>query len=256
MKGQDVLIITMNVMAPPETQTTLIKAAADAKVPWVLPNEWGEMSDEPASQDVFIGKGKTAARALIESLGVSSWIGVANGFWYQFSLSTPGSIHLGFDIKARTAMIYNNDNETMDVSSWAQISRGVAKVLSLPIHAEGNELSLEHYRNKFLNIKSFTINQREMLDSILRVTGDKESDWTITYKDPEEEFKEGMQQLQSGNREGFVRLLYARYFYKGEPASHTKRYGDDAAKLGLPKEDLDTAAKEAVEMVKNGQQGY
>lgn len=246
----------MNVTASPETQTTLIKAAADAKVPWVLPNEWGEMSDEPASSEVFIGKTKTANRGLIESLGVSSWIGVANGFWYQFSLSTPGSIHFGIDIKAKTAQLFDNGNETMDVSTWPQIGRGVAKLLSLPVHAEGNELALEQYRNKFFNIKSFTINQRDMLDSILRVTGDKESDWTITTVDPEKTYHDGMKQLQSGDGEGFVILLYARYFYKGEPGSHTKRHGDDGAKLGLPKEDLDTATKEAVEMAMSGKGDY
>ena len=41
MKGQDVLIITMNVMAPPDSQTRLIDAAVEAGVRWVIPNEWG-----------------------------------------------------------------------------------------------------------------------------------------------------------------------------------------------------------------------
>ncbi|KAF8946229.1 hypothetical protein BGZ46_005835, partial [Entomortierella lignicola] len=41
LKGHEVLIITMSVMAPPEEQTKLIDAAAAAGVPWVLPNEFG-----------------------------------------------------------------------------------------------------------------------------------------------------------------------------------------------------------------------
>jgi len=39
LQGQDALIITMNTQAPPDTQSKLLRAAAEAGVPWVLPNE-------------------------------------------------------------------------------------------------------------------------------------------------------------------------------------------------------------------------
>lgn len=45
LKGQDVLIITLHVMAPPESQTRLIDAAVEAGVKWIIPNEWGAYSD-------------------------------------------------------------------------------------------------------------------------------------------------------------------------------------------------------------------
>lgn len=41
LRGQDALIITMNVRAPKETVVKLIEAAAAADVKWVIPNEWG-----------------------------------------------------------------------------------------------------------------------------------------------------------------------------------------------------------------------
>jgi saccharopine dehydrogenase-like NADP-dependent oxidoreductase len=40
LQGQDVFIITMAVTAPPDQEASLIKAAAEAGVKWVLPNEW------------------------------------------------------------------------------------------------------------------------------------------------------------------------------------------------------------------------
>lgn len=44
LKGQDALIITMNVRAPKETVAKLIEAAAAADVRWIIPNEWGKRS--------------------------------------------------------------------------------------------------------------------------------------------------------------------------------------------------------------------
>lgn len=46
LKGQDLLIITMGVMAPRDTQRKLISAAKDAGVQWVMPNEWGYASNK------------------------------------------------------------------------------------------------------------------------------------------------------------------------------------------------------------------
>src|ERR1700761_2547732 len=40
LQGHDALIITIAVTAQAE-QEKLIRAAADAEVPWILPNEWG-----------------------------------------------------------------------------------------------------------------------------------------------------------------------------------------------------------------------
>ena len=37
LKGQDILIITMSIMAPPESQTRLIDAAAKAGLKWIIP---------------------------------------------------------------------------------------------------------------------------------------------------------------------------------------------------------------------------
>lgn len=88
LQGIEVLIITMAVTAPPEQHTILVDAAAKAGVPWVLPNEWGtNLANEQVAKDTLLGAKLTKYRKEIENLGVSSWIGITCGFWYEYSLS-------------------------------------------------------------------------------------------------------------------------------------------------------------------------
>jgi uncharacterized protein YbjT (DUF2867 family) len=100
LKGQDVLIYTLAVTATNEGEI-LNQAAADAGVKWILPDEFGTNSNNAeVNKDVPLGVMKTKLCQHIEGLGVSSWIGVASGFWYEYSLSA-GAWSYGFDIKDR-----------------------------------------------------------------------------------------------------------------------------------------------------------
>lgn len=57
MKGQQILIITLAVRAPPGTQSKLIRAASKAGVPYVMPNAWGtDPLNEKLMQDTFFQK--------------------------------------------------------------------------------------------------------------------------------------------------------------------------------------------------------
>ncbi|KAK9388724.1 hypothetical protein V1515DRAFT_585484 [Lipomyces mesembrius] len=102
--------ITMSVMTPPDQQTKLIDAAAAANVTWILPNEFG---DDPLNvemgRDNFLGVAKTEYRDHIEKLGKSSWIAIACGFWYEFSLGGEPSRY-GFDFKHRTVTLFDDGN--------------------------------------------------------------------------------------------------------------------------------------------------
>lgn len=111
LKGQEVLIITLSVMAPPETQLKLVRAAAAANVPYVLPNEWGcDMANEDLGKDILLGNQEAPVRKLIEELGKSSWIGVATGFWYEYSLGM-GEQCYGMEVKDKT-WTFLDDGET------------------------------------------------------------------------------------------------------------------------------------------------
>ena len=93
---------------------------------------------------------------------------------------------------------------------------------------------------------SFYVSQRDMFESVLRVTGNKESDWTIKYEKAEERYQRGLQMMKGGDRTGFAILLYSRCFFANDPANFQNEL--DNKILGLPDEDFDTSTKSGVDM--------
>jgi len=255
LRGQDCLIITMSVFAPQDQQAKLIKAAADAGVPWILPNEFGgDGTNEQVGKEIILGARKKEERDLIEKLGVSSWLGIACGFWYEFSLAG-GPDRYGFDLKNQSVIFFDDGTTRLDTSTWPQCGRAVANLLALKMLPEDeNDKSptLSQYRNKFVKVSSFNVNQKEMFESVLRVTGTKESDWKISHEPTKERYESGMAAMQKGDRSGFARLLYTRTFFPDQPGNFQATTGIDNEKLGLPKEDFDEFTKLAVQMSKDG----
>lgn len=251
LRGQEVLIITMAVTAPPEQQTKLIDAAAAANVPWVLPNEWGsDGTNVELGKETLLGEKQTKYRAQIEQLGKSSWIGIACSFWYEYSLSH-GVETYGFDFKNRTVTFIDDGNTRINTSTWPQCGRGIAGLLSLKVLPDNeNDKSpcLSQFRNKFVYMSSFLVSQKDMLDSVMRVTGSTREDWKVSYEPSKERYKSGMEELKKGNRYGFARLLYTRMFYPDGSGDYESSKGLHNGILGLPKEDLDESTKIALKM--------
>lgn len=249
LQGQDALIITMAVTAPPDTSAKLIKAASDAKVPWVLPNEWGiDHLYGNAAQETMIGEALLKNRNLIKECGGSSFIAFINGFWYEYSLSQ-GPNWYGFNFKHRQVTLYDDGKTKINTTTFPQVGRGVASLLSLkilPDDENDKSLCLNTFRNDCVMISSFRISQEDMLESVLRVTNAKREDWMVTYQGSKERYEEGKKELQSGDRLGFGKLLYARAMYPDGTCDFETRHGLHNDKLGLPKEDLDEFTKIAV----------
>ncbi|MCJ1396351.1 hypothetical protein MMC18_009241 [Xylographa bjoerkii] len=255
LKGQDALVITMGVTAPPDQQTKLIEAAAAAGMPWVLPNEFGgDGLNEEAGKDAFLGPPKKAVRDHIEKLGKSSWIGIACGFWYEFSLGG-GPYRYGFDFKKKTVTMYDDGTMRLNTSTWPQTGREVANLLELKVLPEDEHDKspcLADFRNKFVYCSSFTISQKEMFESILRVTGASADDWKVTYVPVKEAYQDAVKRMQSGDLTGFAQAMYSRFFFPDGAGNYGASRGLDNDKLGLPKEDLDEFTKEAIRLAESG----
>lgn len=252
LQGQDALVITMGVGAPREQQGKLIEAAAVANVPWVLPNEWGaDISDPSLSKDIPFGELKAQYHGQIEQLGKSSWVGVVCGFWYEYSLSY-GPHTYGFDFKNKAVTFFDDGNTHINTSTFRQCGRSVARLLALkvlPDDATDRSPCLAHYRNRKIYISSFNVSQRDILNSILRVTGTTLNNWKIEHEPSTSRYKAGMETVQKGDRVGFIKLLYARIFYQDGSGEFEVSKGLQNDVLGLPKEDLDENTRIAVEMV-------
>lgn len=252
LKGQEVLIITLAVTAPLDTQSKVISAAAKAGVPYIFHNTYGsDILKEEISREYIIGFAEQKVRKQIEDEGVSKWIGFCCSFWYEWSLPL-GKDTFGFDIKNREVVFIDDGETVFDTSTWPQCGRAMAALLSLPISGDG--ITFDSFANNVVYINSFRLTQKQILASILRVTGDKQEDWKITHEPARERWEAGKAQMETGDRAGFVKLLYSRAMAKDGNAFFGDRLHNGA--LGLKEEELDELTKFCVDFANAGRNWY
>lgn len=244
LKGQDVLIITMAVMAPPDTQNKLIEAAAEAGVQWILPNEWGSDTTHPAILRNPITTARIKTHEYIEKLGKSNWIGIVNNQWWEWSL---GGGYYGIDITNQKAKFYDDGIAKTVTTTWKRVGFAVTKLLSLPIVGE---LSLQDFKNKNVYISSFYLSQREMLDAVQRNTGTTDDDWEITSESVEQVIEKAYEEFKRGDFRALVKMIYGGNFIPNGGNDYILTKETLNKKLGFLDEDLDEATKRAIEYSK------
>ncbi|ORY61710.1 CipA protein [Pseudomassariella vexata] len=249
LEGQEVLIITMNVRAPQDQSLKLANAAADANVPFVIPNDWGcDIQNQALIERIPLKRSLFALHRHIEELGKSAWISIVENFWYEFSLGG-GKHRYGFDFNERSVTFFDDGKMPINTTTWPQTGRAVAALLSLPAYPNGDgdkRVTLSSYKNKAVYISSFCISQKDMFESVLRVTATKEEDWKISYEDSAKRYEEAQEELKAGSIPGFIRSMYTPIFYPDGSGCYEKDRVLDNDVLGLPKEDLDEFTKIAI----------
>ena len=249
LQGQQFLVITLSAQAPPDTHSKIVKAAAKAGVPYIMPNVYGsDIQNKSLCAEDLYGTGCLERCAEIESLGIS-YIAMVCGFWYEWSVAF-GDASFGFDIKNKKVTFFDDGKTPVNVSSWNQCARSLVALLSLP--ETGASPSVSHWKNKPFYLTSFKVSQRGILDSIHRVSGTTDKDWEITYKPSAQRYKNGIEEMQKGNRMGFVKAMYTHSFYPNGGGEFESIRGLDSKLLGIPKENLDEATKRAVDLTKAG----
>ena len=277
LEGQDVLIITMGTRAPRDTQPKLVEAAAAANVPFVLPNAWGiESTHATLGTNTLLGPPAMAAINKIEELGKSAWIMFNTGFWYTHSLATASAY--GFDLNNKTVTFFDEgtakiNNIVSDLLSssikdrsrpltiavqqtWEKAGEAVKSLLSLPIDNQGDsEAALSDYKNKQVYVSGWLLSQKDIFQSVLRVSGTKESDWMIKYEPAAQRYEEAKKRLFSGDGTAYTPMLYSRTYYDNGDGSFESRHKLDNEKLGLTpetQESLDEQTKIAIELAASG----
>jgi hypothetical protein len=93
------------------------------------------------------------------------------------------------------------------VTKCFQVGRAVAALLGLHIKSDGSkkEACLENFKNKVVYINSFTVSQKDMLESACSVTGTKKDDWTITKEPAQDRYMSGNEEMKEGKRIGFAK---------------------------------------------------
>ena len=214
-----------------------------------MPNVYGtDIQNKKLAEENLHSNSSIQRCAEVESSG-ASYIAMCCGFWYEWSLAL-GEQWFGFSIKDRKVTFFDDGKTIINTSTWNQCGRAVAALLSLPESDASPALS--QWKNKPLYLSSFTITQRDMLDSIHRVTGTSDKDWEITHQPTAQRYQDGLDEMKKGIMTGFAKAMYSRNFYPNGDAEFESKYGLANGVLGLPKEDLDEATKRAVEMVESG----
>ncbi|KAL2192575.1 hypothetical protein P885DRAFT_47330 [Corynascus similis CBS 632.67] len=258
LRGQQAFIITMAVTAPRDTMNKLLRAAAQAGVPYVLPNWFGhDAANDALCRDSFLTQMRDNVRTEIERLGISSPLLLNCNFWYEFSLGG-GPDRFGFDFQNRSLIYFDEGEVAINTSTWPQCGRAVANLLSLKVIPEDeNDQSptLAQFKKDggLVYISSFRLSQKDMFESVKRVTGTTDADWTITKESSEQRWKDGTAEVQRGNFKAYTKMLYSRMFFPNGDGDYQSRRALHNDVLGLPVEDLDAATRVAVRMGENGE---
>jgi hypothetical protein len=242
LRGQQVLIVTMAITAPRDTVSKLIRGAAQAGVPYVMPNWFGhDSANKSLCDDSMLTQMGDAINAEIKDLGVSWYLQLVCNFWYEFSLGG-GPDRFGFDFKNRSLVLFDGGDVPINVSTWPQCARAVASLFSLkeiPNDMSDTSTTLSQFRNGPIYISSFRISQLDMFESVKRVTSTTDADWTITHESAEERWKHGYAAVLQGNFGAFTKMLYSRMFFPNGGGDYETHHTFNNEALCLPQEDLD-----------------
>ena len=256
LRGQQVLIITMAVTAPRDTIPKLVQAAAKAGVAYILPNWFGhDAANDSLCSDSFLSASRDSMCAEIKNLGVSAYIMLACNFWYEFSLGG-GPDRYGFDFGKRSFVQFDGGDVAINTSTWPQCGRAIASLLSLKeIPDDEADLSptLSRFRNGSVYVSSFRVSQRDMFESVKRVTRTTDTDWSITHESAEKRWKDGRAAIQQGDMKAFTKMLYSRMFFPNGDGDYESSRGLHNDLLSLPAEDLDQATAIGVRMGVNAE---
>jgi hypothetical protein len=173
----------------------------------------------------------------VQAIWLSSRASGTAGLWVCQCISLSFSPQLnpnsaeafGVDLVNRKVTFFDDGMIKIDTSTWQQIGRTVAALLSLPAEpvAGGNpKKCLAHFKNAHVHINSFNASQKDMFgecprsptrprlifcaESALRVTGTQASEWTIVHEPSKDRYATNMAAGNAGDRMAFMRAFYAR----------------------------------------------
>ncbi|KAF2638737.1 NAD(P)-binding protein [Massarina eburnea CBS 473.64] len=255
LKGHDFLMITLpGSHKDASLHTKIVQAASIAGVPWIMPNIYACDPFNNTLNDtwVFGNHVKTSladVQAAHKETGTNHVI-LACGFWYEWSLSH-GENSYGFDVANKKAVICDEGAARANTSTFALCGKAVAALLSLPVKREGGITGpvIEDWKNNAVFVASYRVSQRDMLESLHRVLGTTDAEWSIEYQSSEERVRSGYERLAKGDFVGFMMALYSRIWYPTEDGDYETSKGLDNGKLGLDKEDIDVSTKWVVEQL-------
>jgi hypothetical protein len=139
----------------------------------------------------------------------------------------------GFNIKERSALLYDQDAPAhFSTTTMSRVGQAIVGILQHP----------EETRNRIVYISSFIITNKELIDALERVSGEK---WTGTPASTYDLERQGNDRMARGDRYGAYDLVVAALFRRGHGSDYALRKNDNEL-LGLRDENLDDVLKEVL----------
>ncbi|KAK4947319.1 hypothetical protein LTR10_013687 [Elasticomyces elasticus] len=276
LTGQDALVITLGFSVCHILQPLIIRAACEAKVPYILPCEFGSDTSNPRLISAIpVHSSKVDARKLVEELGTStdgtrtsSWIGIINNAWFDWSLAGGW---FGIDIKFRKVTLFDGDGIKTYTSTIHMSGLTVARLFALPITVSGRNLTssvtsndskpqrtLASFANKMVYVANFRLSQLDIFQAVQRATHTTDADWDVAHVPLAQYIRDGSTKLDDGDNLGIMNLLYGNLFVKGVADAYyldgsMEEVGLNNDLLGLEDcENLDDVVRRVVEEVTEG----
>jgi len=242
-KGQDAVVSAV-ASAGLGTQIALVDAAIAAGVKVFLPSEFGIDTASPNAVQTIPGiKVKIETVEYLKSVQDKiSWMVVVTGALFDWGFDFPGAG--GWDVAARTAVIWDGGDIPFEATNLTQTGRAVVAILRNP----------ESSKNQSIYINSFTTTQNHILRALEKIVGEK---FQVTNASVEETWKAGMEKVArggEGQRDGVIATIHAGYYGKGKLNHYSATWGLWNERLGLPKENLEDSIKEILESRKRSSQ--
>jgi hypothetical protein len=180
-----------------------------------------------------------------------SWSVICTGAFFDWAFQFPGI--MGWNIPARTAMLFDGGDVPYEATNVSQIGAAVAAVLSATPSPDGTPM-VDRTRNTYVYVNSFTTTQNDVLRLLEKHSG---STFTVQHVDGADVARDGNVRAAksvpsfrpTGNLEyadGVSETVFAAIYGNGNlnHFSQTKGLWNDA--LGLESEDLEDTVKRVV----------
>lgn len=199
--GQDAVVSAL-----PGGQTSssqcMIDAAIQAGVKRFIPTEFSSNTCAAARELVPLYAEKAKVITYLKSQEGTglTWTSIYIGQFFDWGLETGW---FDYDLKNKKATIYDSGNKAWSTTTLETASAAVVKVLLKP----------EQTKNRPVFVASFTLSQRQLLETLEKATG---TTWEVERTSSEETLKKAKELDRQGNSEAlnlFIRVLL---------------YGDDA----------------------------
>ncbi|CAH0018773.1 unnamed protein product [Clonostachys rhizophaga] len=229
LKGHDAVVSTVSSIAVGQAlafQKTVVDAAIKAGAKVFVPSEFGIDTANPEAPKIIpLLRDKVDTLDYIKSKqDTISWIAIISGSMFDWGLSIPG--FGGFNVRARTATLFDGGNIAYEATNLDQVGRGIAKSLK----------NIDVTRNQYVYINSFTVTQNDVLHALERATGEK---FELSEGTARGLWETSTEQVKNGNPLGTLDQISSAIYGEGGAANYSVDKGLWNDKIGLAGENLE-----------------